>query len=64
MPVCVRTVQPIGLLIGVLTSRVPGRDGMKGIRVGEASNPGPVDDQLAPTADDSFGGFSVHWSSI
>ena len=41
------------MLIGVLTSRVPGRDGMKGVRVGEASNPGQ-DDQLDPTADDSM----------
>ena len=28
---------------------------MKGMRVGEASNPGPLDDQWAPTADDSMG---------
>ena len=42
----------IGMLIGVLTNRVPRRDGMKGVRAGEASNPGP-DDQLYP-ADDSM----------
>ena len=34
---------------------MPGRDGLKGKRVGEASNPGPADDQMASTADDSMG---------
>ena len=28
-------------LTGDLTTRVPGRDGLKGVRVGEASNQGP-----------------------
>ena len=48
-------VQPIVLLIGVTTSRVPGRDGLTGMRVGEAGNPGPPAGQLALTADDSMG---------
>ena len=33
---------------------MPGRDGL-GKRVGEASNPGPADDQMASTVDDSMG---------
>ena len=32
-------VQPPLRLTGDLTTRVPGRDGLKGVRVGEASNP-------------------------
>ena len=35
------SVQPPLRLTGDLTIRVPGRDGLKGVRVGEASNPGP-----------------------
>ena len=48
-------VQSVVWLIGDTTSRVPGRDGLKGKRVGEASNPGPADDQMASTVDDSMG---------
>ena len=35
------SVQPPLKLTGDLTIRVPGRDGLKGVRVSEASNPGP-----------------------
>ena len=46
--------QPIVRLTGNLTRRVPGLDGFKGMRVGEASHPGPSHVQSAPTADDSM----------
>ena len=41
--------------MGDSAGRVPGRDGLRGVRVGEASNIGPPDDELAPTEDDSMG---------
>ena len=46
--------QPAFRLTGDSTRRVPGLDGFKGRRVGEASNPGPLDEQPDPTADESM----------
>ena len=48
-------------MMGDKNSRVQGRYGLRGVRVGEASNPGP---SLMSTSADSSMGLRTRWSSI